>query len=176
MCRRETRLATPALGSRRRSRRTCRRDAPVPERPFVGRIRFRLGMGRCLSPRGPGLLPELVSAIPYTPATGGRLLAAPGMDASIVRERLINALLDLAKDLGVSSCHVLFPGEDGWGRLRSTISSSAKTVSSTGAGSRARISRSFWTASARRSARTCVAKDGASPSSVSNSTHCRAGN
>jgi predicted N-acyltransferase len=48
--------------------------------------------------------PKLLSAIPFTPVTGARLLAATDED----RDQLINAALDLARKLNVSSLHCLF--------------------------------------------------------------------
>jgi len=62
--------------------------------------------------------PKLVSAIPYTPATGSRLLTADTTDRGAVRTHLIRATLDLARELNVSSCHVLFPQEDELALLR----------------------------------------------------------
>src|SRR5258706_5474450 len=47
--------------------------------------------------------PKLLCALPFTPVSGPRLLAADGAD----RARLLAAALELAK--GVSSLHVLFP-------------------------------------------------------------------
>jgi predicted N-acyltransferase len=58
--------------------------------------------------------PKLLCASPFTPATGPRLLA----ESSEVRTRLARALLDLAKDSGVSSLHVLFPSEEDAAALR----------------------------------------------------------
>jgi predicted N-acyltransferase len=49
--------------------------------------------------------PKLLSAVPFTPVTGARLLAAADAD----RDRLIEAALGLAGKLGVSSMHCLFP-------------------------------------------------------------------
>jgi uncharacterized protein len=49
--------------------------------------------------------PKLLSAIPFTPCPGVRVLAR---DAN-VREALQRAALEYAKQLGVSSLHVLFP-------------------------------------------------------------------
>jgi predicted N-acyltransferase len=49
--------------------------------------------------------PKLLCAVPFTPATGPRLLA----DSQEVRGRLARALLDLARESGLSSLHVLFP-------------------------------------------------------------------
>jgi len=49
--------------------------------------------------------PKLLSAIPFTPVTGQRVLSgAPGQC-----DRLINAALTLARELGASSFHCLFP-------------------------------------------------------------------
>jgi predicted N-acyltransferase len=50
--------------------------------------------------------PKLLSAVPFTPVTGRRLLAAGPAD----REILADAALDLARDF--SSLHVLFSGKD----------------------------------------------------------------
>ncbi|MBI1964910.1 MAG: N-acetyltransferase [Betaproteobacteria bacterium] len=49
--------------------------------------------------------PKLVAAVPFTPVTGTRLLAAD----PAARELLIAAALELARRLGVSSLHCLFP-------------------------------------------------------------------
>ncbi|QJR15525.1 GNAT family N-acetyltransferase [Usitatibacter palustris] len=51
--------------------------------------------------------PKLLAAVPFTPATGPRLLA----ESDVVRNQLALALLDLAKRSDVSSLHVLFPTE-----------------------------------------------------------------
>jgi len=48
--------------------------------------------------------PKLLSAIPFTPVTGARLLAATNED----RDQLIEAALELARKLNVSSLHCLF--------------------------------------------------------------------
>ena len=49
--------------------------------------------------------PKLLSAVPFTPVTGARLLAASDED----RSTLIASALELARKLGVSSLHCLFP-------------------------------------------------------------------
>jgi uncharacterized protein len=49
--------------------------------------------------------PRLVSAVPFTPATGPRILASD--DAS--RNQLLAAARERMRDLGASSLHVLFP-------------------------------------------------------------------
>ena len=58
--------------------------------------------------------PKLLAAVPFTPATGPRLLAAD--DAT--RRRLATALLAMARDAGMSSLHVLFPSADDAAALR----------------------------------------------------------
>ncbi|MHB8474015.1 MAG: GNAT family N-acetyltransferase [Gammaproteobacteria bacterium] len=56
--------------------------------------------------------PKLVSAIPYTPATGLRLLIAADADRRAVGDALIEAALERARELRVSSLHWLFTPED----------------------------------------------------------------
>ncbi len=51
--------------------------------------------------------PKLLSAVPFTPATGPRLLAAD----EATRVELASALLAFARQSGLSSLHVLFPAE-----------------------------------------------------------------
>jgi predicted N-acyltransferase len=53
--------------------------------------------------------PKLLSAIPFTPVPGRRLLAETDHD----RSQLIRLALSFAEDAGVSSFHCLFPDEDG---------------------------------------------------------------
>ena len=58
--------------------------------------------------------PKLLAAVPFTPATGPRLLAR---DAA-TRRRLADAMLELARASPVSSLHVLFPREEDADALR----------------------------------------------------------
>jgi predicted N-acyltransferase len=51
--------------------------------------------------------PKLLSAIPFTPVTGGRLLART--DAA--RSALVNALSEMQQGCGASSTHILYPPE-----------------------------------------------------------------
>lgn len=55
--------------------------------------------------------PKLVAAVPFTPATGPRLLVRPGADRSAVAGQLLDGALALARDIGASSLHWLFPTE-----------------------------------------------------------------
>jgi predicted N-acyltransferase len=49
--------------------------------------------------------PKLLNAVPFTPVPGTRLLA----DDDACRDALAHALIDLARDNGLSSVHLLFP-------------------------------------------------------------------
>jgi predicted N-acyltransferase len=60
------------------------------------------------SRHGVAYYPKLLSAVPFTPVTGARLLAASGEN----RDLLITAALKLARELQVSSLHCLFPTRD----------------------------------------------------------------
>ncbi len=53
--------------------------------------------------------PKLVSAIPYTPMTGQRLLIATDTDETDISRRLVEASIELAKQRNCSSVHWLFP-------------------------------------------------------------------
>ncbi len=55
---------------------------------------------------GHAYYPKLLSAVPFTPVTGNRLLA----DTPARRQRLADAALQLARETRVSSLHCLYPG------------------------------------------------------------------
>jgi len=56
--------------------------------------------------------PKLVIAIPYTPASGPRLLIAPHADRDKISVQLIQCALEYARQYNVSSLHCLFPHQD----------------------------------------------------------------
>lgn len=56
--------------------------------------------------------PKLVMAVPYTPATGPRMLVRPGADRQTCRQKLLEGAIDLAREKGYSSLHCLFPREE----------------------------------------------------------------
>ncbi len=68
--------------------------------------------------------PKLLSAIPFTPVTGRRLLAADGDG----RRLLAAGLMQFARDSGLSSLHVLLPDEDDEPALRAAGLSIRKGV------------------------------------------------
>ena len=56
--------------------------------------------------------PKLIVAVPFTPATGPRVLIEPGAaDAPAVLRGFARALPQIAERIGASGCHVLFPEE-----------------------------------------------------------------
>ena len=56
--------------------------------------------------------PKLVCAVPFTPATGPRLLAKPGPEENKIRDHLLAAALAYADREKLSSAHWLFPQRD----------------------------------------------------------------
>jgi len=58
--------------------------------------------------------PKLLSAAPFTPATGARLLVRPDVDVEEGRKLLLGGALAVCDKYGVSSFHVNFPSEDEW--------------------------------------------------------------
>ncbi len=55
--------------------------------------------------------PKLVCSVPFTPATGARLLIQPSDYACAVGEQLIHSARNMVEELGASSLHFLFPTE-----------------------------------------------------------------
>ena len=73
-----------------------------------GEYVFDWGWADAYNRHGLAYYPKLLSAIPFTPVAGSRLLASADAD----RDRLIAAALTLARSLRVSSLHCLFPHRD----------------------------------------------------------------
>lgn len=61
--------------------------------------------------------PKLSCAVPFTPATGRRLLVRPGADEGAVMEALLAGMGTLAEKTRSSSIHVLFTTEGEWNAL-----------------------------------------------------------
>jgi predicted N-acyltransferase len=53
--------------------------------------------------------PKLIVAVPFTPATGPRLLSLPGVDRRELVQAFVTGLARVTERLGLSSAHVLFP-------------------------------------------------------------------
>jgi predicted N-acyltransferase len=73
-----------------------------------GEFVFDWGWANAYSQAGLSYYPKLVSAVPFTPATGARLLVAADSPAATATT-LLDAALAVAEQQRVSSLHVLFP-------------------------------------------------------------------
>ena len=61
--------------------------------------------------------PKLLSAIPFTPCTGRRVLAAPGDLQTAVESNLVQAAVEICNRVGASSLHLNFLPEAQWLQL-----------------------------------------------------------
>ncbi|MEM1377415.1 MAG: GNAT family N-acetyltransferase [Pseudomonadota bacterium] len=61
--------------------------------------------------------PKLQSSVPFTPATGPRLLFSPDANADASRMALASAMAQLSEKMGLSSAHVTFAKEDEIGAM-----------------------------------------------------------
>jgi len=61
--------------------------------------------------------PKLQVSVPFTPATGRRLLSAPGAPSDRTEAQLLSAAVEVTNQLDVSSLHFTFLPEDQWQRL-----------------------------------------------------------
>ena len=73
-----------------------------------GEYVFDHGWADAFERAGGRYYPKLQAAVPFTPATGPRLLAREGIDPAPVRRALAEGLKALTDRLGVSSAHVTF--------------------------------------------------------------------
>jgi uncharacterized protein len=76
-----------------------------------GEYVFDHGWADAFERAGGRYYPKLQASIPFTPATGPRLLVHENWDGDAVRAALANGLRQLANQLGVSSAHSTFVNE-----------------------------------------------------------------
>ena len=81
-----------------------------------GEYVFDHGWAQAYERAGGSYYPKLLSAVPFTPVTGPRLLVRPDAPPDTA-ETLIAALVEVARAHKVSSLHVTFPTRDDWERL-----------------------------------------------------------
>jgi len=62
--------------------------------------------------------PKLQASVPFTPATGRRMLIAPGANESAMRAALLSTGANAVKELHASSLHITFLTEDEWRAAR----------------------------------------------------------
>ncbi len=75
-----------------------------------GEFVFDWGWADAYERGGRNYYPKLVAAIPFTPATGQRLLLRDGLETGVAT-LLLDAARSTALEIGASSLHVLFPTE-----------------------------------------------------------------
>ena len=73
-----------------------------------GEYIFDWEWARAYREHGLAYYPKLVAAVPFTPATGPKLLVRPDADRAAVTRALLGAAQNLGDKLGVSSSHALF--------------------------------------------------------------------
>src|SRR5688572_9863477 len=73
-----------------------------------GEFVFDFSWAQAYAQHGLSYYPKLVIGVPFTPATGSRLLVRPDIDAAQARIELVAAIRKFAEAQGMSSVHGLF--------------------------------------------------------------------
>jgi predicted N-acyltransferase len=76
-----------------------------------GEYVFDQGWAEAYAHAGGNYYPKLQVAVPFTPATGRRLLVRPGPHASGARQALVGGLVELCRIDGASGVHITFATE-----------------------------------------------------------------
>jgi len=76
-----------------------------------GEYVFDRGWAEAYERAGGDYYPKLQVAVPFTPATGRRLLVRPGAEATLARQALAAGLIELCRLNGASGVHVTFATE-----------------------------------------------------------------
>ena len=79
-----------------------------------GEYVFDHGWADAFERAGGDYYPKLQCSVPFTPAGGPRLLAAPGENRERNRRALLDGLAQVGERLGVSSAHITFMPRDEW--------------------------------------------------------------
>ena len=82
-----------------------------------GEYVFDRGWAEAYEHAGGSYYPKLQVAVPFTPATGRRLMVAPGADVDATRSALAGGLIELARLRDTSSVHVTFMTQAEWRAL-----------------------------------------------------------
>jgi predicted N-acyltransferase len=77
-----------------------------------GEYVFDHGWADAFERAGGRYYPKLQCSIPFTPATGPRLLVAEGLDRRPIQDAMVESLKEVVRRLGVSTAHVTFLPED----------------------------------------------------------------
>jgi len=84
-----------------------------------GEFVFDFSWANAYAQHGLKYYPKLLTAIPFTPVRGPRMLVAAGADQSAIAAALVKAAKDYARSEHLSSWHVLFPCEEDLTTLKS---------------------------------------------------------
>src|SRR5436853_1070599 len=79
-----------------------------------GEYVFDAGWAEAYERAGGSYYPKVQVSVPFTPATGRRLLVPHGENAENIRQGLASGLIELARLREASSVHVTFAPEDEW--------------------------------------------------------------
>ncbi|HEY7248483.1 MAG TPA: GNAT family N-acetyltransferase [Xanthobacteraceae bacterium] len=79
-----------------------------------GEYVFDHGWAEAYERAGGAYYPKMLVAVPFTPATGPRLLVRPGPQSEAIRGALAEALVDVCRRTRASSVHVTFLTEPEW--------------------------------------------------------------
>ncbi len=79
-----------------------------------GEYVFDHGWADAFERAGGRYFPKLQCAVPFTPATGPRLLVMPGENETLYRTALASALVQMVEQNELSSAHITFLPEDEW--------------------------------------------------------------
>jgi predicted N-acyltransferase len=82
-----------------------------------GEYVFDHGWAEAYERAGGSYYPKLQVSVPFTPATGRRLLVRPGPEADAVRGALADSLMDICRRSNASSVHVTFSTQPEWDLL-----------------------------------------------------------
>ncbi|GGG26209.1 hypothetical protein GCM10008026_03110 [Chelatococcus composti] len=80
----------------------------------LGEYVFDHGWAEAFERAGGRYYPKLQVAVPFTPATGRRLLVRPGPGAETARRGLVAGLRALRREIDASSVHVTFLPQEEW--------------------------------------------------------------
>jgi predicted N-acyltransferase len=83
-----------------------------------GEFVFDFSWANAYAQHGLPYYPKLLSAIPFTPVRGSRMLVGAGDDARAMTDALIRTVAAYARSEELSSWHILFPSDDNLGRLK----------------------------------------------------------
>jgi len=76
-----------------------------------GEYVFDWAWAQAWAEHGLNYYPKLLSAVPFTPSRGPRLLLAPGADAATLGQQAAQDVIDHGETIGASSWHLLFPDD-----------------------------------------------------------------